>query len=129
MRVADTSVLYALFDAGDRHHEAARAALADTESILVPAEILAETLGLLRRRSGGEFAATAHRELRSLPNIEVQPTHDDARDNILAATWDAFEEKPNRGYHDSIVIAWCRVRGLKPLTFDKELAKACRGRA
>jgi predicted nucleic acid-binding protein len=124
MRVADTSALYALFAADDAHHEAARAAFANAQPILLPAEILVETLGLIAHRSGRKMAHEAARFLRQLPHVEIQPTPDEPWDDIQGAAWSAFEA--GLPYPEAIVAAWCRKRGLASLTFDSRLERLTR---
>lgn len=123
MRVADTSALYAVFVAGDAHHEAAREHIADPDPILVPAEVLGETLSLLHFRHGHAFARACGKALRALPHLEVQPTPDDPWDDLLARTWETFGATPRLSYVDCVVVAWCLRRGLDPWTYDKDLRR------
>jgi len=122
VRVADTSALYALFFEEDAHHSKAHAFLADGEAVLIPAEILAETVWLLDRKFGHLAAREAGATLRRLPNVEVQPSWDDPWDNVLGQAW--LEYQAGRGklsYADAVVVAWCRKRRLKPWTYDKHI--------
>ncbi|HUR62134.1 MAG TPA: PIN domain-containing protein [Candidatus Thermoplasmatota archaeon] len=126
MRVADTSVLYALFVPRDAQHARARKAIADPAPILVPGEILAETVSLLQYRHGYEVARKAAAFLRSLPHLEVQPTLDGPYEDLLGQAWTtyAMESKGNLSYPDSVVVAWCRRRKLPALAFDEAILKA-----
>lgn len=124
MRVADTSALFAALVIEDAHHGKARAELDDQEPILIPAEILSETAALLHRRIGAQNARKAIASLRELPHVEVQPTWDDAFDNILAKAQEIFAGSSRLNYPDAIVVAWCRMRGFKPLAFDRDLLRA-----
>lgn len=128
LKVVDTSALYALFMADDAHHRQAREELARGEPWLIPSEILAEATWLIQRRAGFEASAKAIGELRKLPTVEVQPTLDDPQEDILASAWLEYRAAKGRlSYPDAVVVAWCRRRRLKPVTFDRELAKAVQG--
>ena len=125
MRVVDTSALYALFVEGDAHHEKAKAAFSMPESLLVPAEILAETKELLEYRHSFDIATRADAFLAQMANIEVQPSWDDPRDDILGAARAIHSSSQGKLSHcDAIVVAWCRKRGFLPLAFDKHLIAA-----
>ncbi len=125
MRVADTSVLYALFVEADAHHKRALQELGSPEPVVVPAEVLNEALGLLQLRHGSAFARAAAAALRRLPNVEVQPTRDDPWDNLHGEAWGVFGlDDPNLSFTDAVVVAWCRLRRLRPLSFDRRLLAA-----
>jgi predicted nucleic acid-binding protein len=126
MRVADTSVLYALFVPEDAQYAKARKAVSDPSPILVPGEILAETASLLQYRHGYEFARKAMTYLRSLPHLEVQATLDGPFQDLLGQAWQtyAMESQGRLSYPDSVVVAWCRRRKLPALAFDEAILKA-----
>lgn len=125
MRVADTSALYAFCVESDGHHKQALAAFRDAEPVVIPTEILAETIELLDYRHGFAVGRKARAALAVLPNLEVQPTWDDPGDDLLGAARTLYEQAEGRLSHcDSIVVAWCRQRKLKPLAFDREIVKA-----
>lgn len=125
MRVADTSAVYAFFVTDDSHHAQARAAFAEGSPIMVPAEILAETLLLLERRVGFQAARAAGEPLRTVSHVEVHPAGNAPWDNILGAAWQECGAASGRiTYADAVVVAWCKRRSLVPLTFDKRLTRA-----
>lgn len=124
MRVADSSALYAAYDAGDAHHDAARAFVASGEAFLVPSEIASETLGLIQLRFGPTAARQAATYLRCLPQAEFHPTPDDFWDDVTGDAWTTFlHEGDGLSHADSIVVAWARRRGLQAWTYDKALAR------
>ena len=124
MKVADTTALYAFFTRNDAHHDKARRAIAKAEPILVPAEILAETLQLIQYRRGFAFARDAAAVLASIPHIEVQPTPDHFPEDILGEARRTHLLSAGRlSLYDAIVVAWCRKRRLQPLTFDQAIVK------
>ncbi|MDY7093857.1 MAG: PIN domain-containing protein [Acidobacteriota bacterium] len=66
MIVADTGGIYALYDAGDRHHEAARIILESTsEPLIVPLPVVAEVDYFLTRYLGVDAALDFLDSLRS----------------------------------------------------------------
>lgn len=125
MRVADTSALYAVFDEADAHHERALRDIADDEAILIPSEIVGETMGLLQLRLGSRIAREAMESFHKLPHVEIQPTPDDVWDNILQHAMDTYSKGEGPlSYRDQIVVSWCQKRKLKPWSFDKRIIAA-----
>ncbi|MCA1811366.1 MAG: PIN domain-containing protein [Halobacteriales archaeon] len=125
MKVADTSALYALFRENDAHHAKAKAQLASGEAIVIPAEILTETLCLIQMRVGFAPARAAAAFLASTPCVEVQPTHDEPWDDILGEAGRCFADAGGRlSRADAVVVAWSRKRGLAAWSYDKELLAA-----
>jgi predicted nucleic acid-binding protein len=128
MKVADTSALYALFLENDAHHAQATAQLVTGEPIVVPSEILTETIGLIQLRLGPAPAVAASRFLTVTPCLEIQPTPDDPWDNLQREARDCFEQgRGQLSQADAIVIAWCRKRNLEPWSYDRELVAAIGG--
>lgn len=56
MRIADTSLLYALFSKDDVHHKEAKERFKVPDPILIPAEIWSETISLIQYRQGYDMA-------------------------------------------------------------------------
>lgn len=120
MRVADTSCLYGAFIAEDAHHERARLAIGDPEPILIPTEILSETIALLRLRKSFAAAHAAGSALRALPHARVEG----ASTAIAAQAWTEFERARGKlSLPDAFVVAWCRAEHASPLSFDREINK------
>lgn len=125
VRVADTSALYALFSMNDVHHTRALDAIEDPSPILVPPEILSETLALIQYRHGFALAEEAGAFLRGLPHVEI-PVADEAATD---AAWDAFRDAGGRvSYPDATVVAACRREGADVLAFDKNIRAALRAK-
>ncbi len=124
MRVADTSFLYALFSEGDVFHQRAIREAERHEPILVPAEILSETLALIQYRHGFDLARTAGEWLRTQDLVETGlPTGE-----TLDATWREFTTAHGRlSYPDAVVVRWCRSAGADPLSYDTHLLAYLRG--
>lgn len=120
MRVADTSCLYAAYDADDVFHARAREALADMEAIRVPSEIFSETIALLQMRLGFTAALAAGNHLRSLPHVKLEG----ATPAVVAQAWVDYHGAGGKlSLPDSLVVAWCKTKGATPLSFDKEILK------
>lgn len=120
-RVADTSVLYAVFDDADAHASRARSDLALPEPIAVPTEILVETTDLLDRRCGRKAAEAALAALLSLPHVRVA---DQVEIEAVKAIHAASRGKLSLA--DSIVVQTCRVLGAAPLAYDADISRATR---
>ena len=75
MILLDTSALYALTDAGDAHHAAARRTLErleeEREELLLHTYVLVETFALLQRRHGLAIAIRVARETADLRTVVV----------------------------------------------------------
>jgi predicted nucleic acid-binding protein len=118
MRIADTSLLYALFSKGDVHHDEAIGMMSDPETVLVPMEIWSETISLIHNRQGFKAAAMAGEDLMSLPHVELLPS----RRDIIRESWAIFlKGRGSLSLADSTVISWCKGKDANPLTFDMEM--------
>lgn len=123
MRVADTSFLYALFSEADEFHERAARAMQQSEPITIPSEILSETVALIHYRQGFDSARAAGEWLWSQPHVEIGV----ASSEVLADAWRTFTSARGRlSYPDSIVVAWSRPRGAKPLAYDTRILAIAR---
>ncbi len=126
MRVADTSFLYALFSESDQFHARALSEAGRAEAILVPGEILSETVSLIQYRQGHAAARAAGEWIRGQAGLEIGVTSR----RRLEKVWAAFVSGRGRlSYADAVVLAWCEGRGVEPLAFDEALLRAWRGRA
>jgi len=119
VRVADTSALYALFNEGDRHHARASAAMESPEPIVVPREILTETIDLIGYRKGWPHARKALASLLALPHVRpAEPVNLDA----VVAVYEAGGG--DLSLADAVVVQTCRVLAAEPLTFDADIVAA-----
>lgn len=123
IRVADTSFLYALFSETDHFHRRALESAADPDPILIPPEIFSETISLVHFRQGHAAARAAGEWLRSQGGIEIGVGSRAAGERA----WSVYLHGRGRlSYPDSVVLAWCEGRGVKPLAFDEAILR--RGR-
>lgn len=119
VRVADTSVLYAVLDEDDDHHDQAVGDLEDPEPILVPREILVETVDLVRHRADAGAASAALDDLLALPHVSVaEPVHVEA----VQAVFD--EAAGDLSLADAVVVQTCLARGADPLAYDEDVRAA-----
>ncbi|HUG81859.1 MAG TPA: PIN domain-containing protein [Bryobacterales bacterium] len=123
--VADSGALYALYDAGDKHHLAVRAALAgERGDIIVPAAILSEVDYLLREFLGID-AELDFMEALSAGHYRLEPTTsaDIDRCRSLIASYRDLD----LGLADCAVIATAERLGInRVLTVDERDFRAVR---
>lgn len=120
MRIADTSVLYALFSRNDFHHKEAVNEVKNPETILIPAEIWSETMSLIHYRQGFDVAVKAGKALLDLPHVELLSS----RMDIIRTCWDVYQKaKGKLSFPDCVVLGWCKDKKSTPLTFDKNIRK------
>lgn len=126
MRLADSSFLLALFLSGDRNFAAADREAARPEAILVVSEVLAETLGVLQKRKGIDFARLVKQWMEGKPHFQfvfTQRSHFDLASRI-------FVKAPERlNYVDSVIVAWAVASSASVLTYDEDLRRAIRRQA
>ena len=123
-RVADTSALYALFSEEDAFHPRAVDQVGDVDPIVVPSEILVETIDLIAYRFTFEAARQALAYLLHLPHVSVadrvevgpvQTVFDEARGSLSLA--------------DAFVVQTCAALGADALAYDEDLLTEVRRRA
>ena len=117
MRVADASFLVAALNESDALHEMAMEKLGEAEPIVIPHEVLVETLGVLRAKIGRNNDAAILASLRGLPHLELRATVDLAPAAALLARF------PRLGLVDCIAIRHAIVEGAQLVTFDKTQRK------
>lgn len=122
MKVADTSFMIACLNASDPRQAKARSDLKAARPLVVPTEILVETLGVLKAKSGQAAARQALTALLAIPNIEWQECC-----NFPASTA-IYTEERGLSLPDAIVVQTCVERNAPCLTFDERQAKAVRKR-
>jgi predicted nucleic acid-binding protein len=118
MRIADTSVLYALFSHDDIHHTEAVNEVKNPEPIFIPSEIWSETISLIHYRQGFDIAIKAGKALLKLPHVELLSS----RMDIVRSSWNIYKKMTgDLSFPDCIVLAWCSNKGVPPLTFDNDM--------
>ena len=118
VRVADTSFLYALFSHGDSMHARAVREAGRIDSLLIPGEILSETLALIHYRQGFDAARSAGEWIRAQSIVEIGL----ATPGTLDGAWHEFQAARGRlSYPDAVVVSWCRAQSARPLSFDTHL--------
>ena len=122
-RVADTSVLYALFSEEDRFHERAMDDVGVSDPIAVPSEILVETIDLLAYRFGAGAGKKALEFLLGLPHVSiaekvefsgVKGIYDGARGRLSLA--------------DAFAVQTCVTLGAEILAYDRRIVAELRKR-
>ncbi|MFW6375681.1 MAG: PIN domain-containing protein [Thermoplasmatota archaeon] len=116
MKIADTSLLYALFSEDDVHHEEARDLVSKSETIYIPSDIWSETISLIHYRKGYEQAVRSGKALLDLPHVDLLAS----RMDIVRYSWKIYRKSDgNLSFPDCVVLTWCEVKNAEPLTFDK----------
>lgn len=113
MHVADTSFLIAVFDSSDARHSQARKDLGMAAPVIIPTEILVETLGVLKVKASRRAAAEALEKLLRLPNITWSECCD------FQGSLAVYRSHPALSFPDSVVVRECITRGAGLLSFDE----------
>lgn len=122
MRVADTSALYALFSEDDRFHERALKDASAPEPIVVPSEILVETIDLLAYRFGRSAGRKALDSLLQLPHMRV------AEKVELSAVREIYGKAREMSLADAFVVQTCVALGAEVLAYDRRIVAELRKR-
>ncbi|MBI4392220.1 MAG: PIN domain-containing protein [Euryarchaeota archaeon] len=123
-RVADTSFLITLFDERDPRHALACEIAEEPEPIVVPLEVLGETLGVVHLRRGFDVARAIWADLGKIPHMEFLETGEGAATaEIFAGANGALS------WVDSAVVARCKMLGASPLCYDDDILAAVAGRS
>jgi len=118
MKIADTSLLYALFSEDDVHHEEARDLVSKSENIYIPSDIWSETISLIHYRQGYEQAVRSGKALLDLPHVDLLAS----RMDIVRYSWKVYRRSDgNLSFPDCVVLTWCDDKNAEPLTFDKHI--------
>ncbi len=117
MWAADTSWLYAFFDADDAHHEAARREASIPGALLVNPIILAETLDMIRKRGGRDASLAAHENLGRMGMRLMDAPKAAAMHRVVA-------QHEGVSWRDAAAICTALDEGAGLRTFDKGQAKA-----
>ncbi len=121
MRVADTSALYALFSEDDRFHKRALKDVSAPEPIVVPSEILVETIDLLAYRFGRSAGRKALDSLFQLPHVSV------AEKVELSAVGEIYS-RGKLSLADAFVVQTCVALGAEVLAYDRRIVAELRKR-
>lgn len=117
-RVADTSALYALFSEVDRFHTKAVEDVSDPDPIVVPTEVLVETVDLLRYRFGFAAGRRSLDFLLDLPHVSI------AEKVEMAAVKAIYGGAKGRlSFADSFVVQTCLALGAKALAYDRQILR------
>lgn len=119
VRVADTSALVAFVSKEDAHHSKAVKAFREPDPVLLPQEILTETVDFLDGRFGFKTARDAAYDILNLRNIRIAPPIH------VAAALGHFERNQGKlSFADCVVVETARSWAAPALTFDKGILKA-----
>jgi len=121
MRVADTSALYALFSEDDQFHERAMKDVSAPEPIVVPSEILVETIDLLAYRFGPSAGRKALDSLLELPHVRV------AEKVELSAVGEIYG-RGKLSLADAFAVQTCVALGAEVLAYDRRIVNELRKR-
>ena len=119
-RVADTSCLYAFFNEEDEHHAKARHKVSLPGPLVIPGEVLVETIGLITGKVGRAAATAAQSYLVRLPHAEF--SHETDLHAVLAIV----KDHPALSIPDATVIWHCRRLPARAATFDARLRRLAR---
>lgn len=111
-RVVDTSLLFAAGDPDDKHHEKARALLAEAGPAVVPNEVLVETLGLMVGRVGRAGARAFQDALVDIDGIEL------GHETDMDASLTLLQNFPNLSIVDACAVTLAWRLGCDLDTFD-----------
>jgi|Deesub1362B_J571_1020462.scaffolds.fasta_scaffold01319_3 predicted nucleic acid-binding protein len=125
MAVADSSFLVALFLPYDANHEKAKELFQEVENIVIPYEILIETLAVLLYRESIEFVRDVYDMLEATEIFILYYNNQKYLDRALLL----FLNQSNKlSYFDYTAICLSKLLRQDLLTFDgrqlKEFAKA-----
>lgn len=123
-RVADSSFLIAALDETDPRQDQARKLMADPEPILVPPEVVGETVGVVQARYDHGHARRVWEALGRLDNlVHLNTTRmEDVAPIFLDAEGDL-------SWTDAAVVAHSLVEDAEPLCFDEGIERAFRQQA
>lgn len=106
--IVDAGILYALADADDDHHDAARLILARPDEKLVPEPVIVETDYLILSRLGVEAELAFLRTLAGRWFSIESPGHED---RLRATELVAQYREARIGYVDAVIVAMAERLG------------------
>lgn len=120
MKILDSSVIIALFRKNELLHKKAVELFMQDENYLIPDDVLAEVLTVLKIRENFEKAQAGANFLLNVENIEIRETDSE----IFQKALDFFLNNKNRlSFIDTLILVLSREEELEVATFDKDLAK------
>ncbi len=115
-KVVDSSFLIALFDEDDHRHERAWGQAEEPEPLLVPPEVLTETLGVMHARFDYGIADGIREGLGKIPTVvHLNTTPQEHIGQIFQ------EANGVLSWTDAAVVAHCLVEEAEPLCFDSDI--------
>lgn len=120
MKILDSSVIIALFRKSELLHKKAVELFMQDENYLIPDDVLAEVLTVLKIRENFETAQKCANFLLNVEDIEIRETESE----IFQKALDFFLNNKNRlSFIDTLILVLSREKELEVATFDKDLAK------
>ena len=113
MHVADTSFLIAIFDSSDPRQTKARQDFENAGAVVIPTEILVETLGVLKVKASRRAASGALEKLLRLSNVTWSECCD------FQGALAIYRNHTALSFPDAIVVRECIARRASILTFDE----------
>lgn len=117
-RVADTSFLYAAFDAADARHKEARDEIAKAQALNIPLCVMAEFLDLVTYRHDHRTARQVQLDLMKLATVALVPLRDERG---VLSIWAAH---PDLSMVDAVGIKACIEAQATLLSYDSKQTKA-----
>jgi len=120
MAVADSSFLVALFLPYDTNHEKAKELFTETDTVIIPYEILIETLTVLLYKENAEFVRVVYETLESTETFIIYLSNQ----KYLEKSLTVFLNQENKlSYFDYVAISLSKLLRQDLLTFDEKQLK------
>jgi predicted nucleic acid-binding protein len=116
MAVADSSFLVALFLPYDINHEKAKELFKNTDYVIVPYEILMETLTVLLHKEDIELVRTVHELIESAETFVVYYKGERYSDKALMLF---LNQSDKLSFFDCVAISLAKLLKQDLLTFDR----------
>lgn len=118
--IADTSLLVAVANERDVHHEHALRRFESTETWHVHEYVFVETVTVVAARCVRDAAVTFGRFLLEDDRFRWRPAA-----GGLEGAWRVFQDEDGLSLTDAALVAWSRESGMDVATYDQRLAAAC----
>lgn len=117
--VVDSSFLIALFDEDDHRHGTAWGQAEEPEPLLIPPEVLTETIGVMHARFDYRIADGIWEGLGRIPTVvHLNSTTQERIGPIFQ------EENGALSWTDAAVVAHCLTEDAQPLCYDPAIDEA-----